>query len=40
MKSTTYIVELTTQKNEKYLSEGRNRLGLPACLVSSKKFSV
>ena len=29
MKSTTYIVEITNQKNEKYLSEGRNPL---ACL--------
>ena len=26
MKSTTYIVEITTQKNEKYLSEERNPL--------------
>ena len=26
MKSTTYIVEITTQKNEKYLFEGRNPL--------------
>ena len=30
MKSTTYIVEITNQKNEKYLSEGRNPLGLLA----------
>ena len=30
MKSTTYMVEITTQKNEKYLSEGRNPL---ACLA-------
>ena len=29
MKSTIYIVEITNQKNEKYLSEGRNPL---ACL--------
>ena len=29
MKSTTYIVEITNQKNEKYLPEGRNPL---ACL--------
>ena len=29
MKSTTYIAEITNQKNEKYLSEGRNPL---ACL--------
>ena len=41
MKSTTYIVEITTQKNEKYLSEGRNPLACsPACLVSAKKFST
>ena len=26
MKSTTYIVEITNQKNEKYLSKGRNPL--------------
>ena len=36
MKSRTYIVEITNQKNEKYLS--------PACspprLVSAKKFST
>ena len=31
MKSTTYMVEITTQKNEKYLSEGRNPL---ACLAT------
>ena len=36
MKSTTYIVELTTQKNEKYLSEGRNPLAcFPPCLLAS-----
>ena len=29
MKSTTYIVQITTQKDEKYLSKGRNLL---ACL--------
>ena len=29
MKSTTYIAEITNQKNEKYLSKGRNQ---PACL--------
>ena len=29
MKGTTYIAEITNQKNEKYLSEGRNP---PACL--------
>ena len=43
MKSTTYIAEITNQKNEKYLSKGRNPL---ACLlttsplVSAKKFSA
>ena len=43
MKSTTYITEITNQKNEKYLSKGRNSL---ACLlatsplVSAKKFSA
>ena len=41
MKSTTYIVEITNQKNEKYLSEGRNPLAwLPPRLVSTKKFSA
>ena len=41
MKSTTYIVEITNQKNEKYLSEGRNPLAcLPPRLVSAKKFSA
>ena len=40
MKSTTYIIEITTQKNEKYLSEGGNPLAcLPACFMSTKKFS-
>ena len=37
MKSATYIAEMTTQKAEKYLSEGR-KLGstcLPACLLTS-----
>ena len=36
MKSTTYIVEITNQKNEKYLSEGRNPLAClsPRLLVS------
>ena len=35
MKSTTYIIELTTQKNEKYLSEGRNPLACsPARLLA------
>ena len=41
MKSTTYIVEITNQKNEKYLSEGRNPLACsPPRLVSTKKFSA
>ena len=41
MKSTTYIIEITTQKNEKYLSEERNPLTcLPANLVSTNKFSA
>ena len=37
MKNTTYIIEITTQKNEKYLSDGgRNPLAcLPACLLTS-----
>ena len=36
MKSTTYIVEITNQKNEKYLSEGRNPLAcLPPRLLAS-----
>ena len=41
MKITTYIVEITNQKNEKYLSEGRNPLACsPPRLVSTKKFSA
>ena len=41
MKSTTYIAEITNQKNEKYLSEGRSLLAcLPPDLVSAKKFSA
>ena len=41
MKSITYITEITTQKNEKYLSEGINPLAsLPARFVSAKKFST
>ena len=41
MKNTTYIAEITNQKNEKYLSEGRNLLAcLPPRLVSAKKFSA
>ena len=36
MKSTTYIVEMNTQKNGKYLSEEINPLAcLPACLLAS-----
>ena len=36
MNSTTYIVEITTQKNEKYLSEWRDPFAcLPACLLTS-----
>ena len=36
MKGTTHIVEITTQQNEKYLSEGRNLLTCsPACLLAS-----
>ena len=41
MKSATYITEITTQKNEKYLSKGENPLAcLPACFMSTKKFSA
>ena len=41
MKSTTYIVEITNQKNEKYLYVGKNPVAWsPPCLVSTKKFSV
>ena len=37
MKSSTYIVEITNQKNEKYLSEGRNPLACsPPHLVSAR----
>ena len=40
MKSTTYIVEITKQKNENYLYVGRNPVaGSPPRLVSTKKFS-
>ena len=41
MKSTTYIVEITNQKNKKYLYVGRNPVAwsLPH-LVSTKKFSA
>ena len=41
MKSTTYIIEITTQKNEKYMSEERNPFTCsPAHIVSTNKFSV
>ena len=41
MKSTTYIVEITNQKNEKYLYVGRNPVAWsPPRLVSTKKFSA
>ena len=36
MKSTTHIVEITNQKNEKYLSAGRNPVAcLPSRLLAS-----
>ena len=38
MKSTTYIAEITNQKNEKYLSKGRNPL-LACLLISSPRVS-
>ena len=39
MKSATYIVEITKQKNEKHLYVGRNPVAWsPPCLLSSKKF--
>ena len=41
MKSTTYIVEITNQKNEKYLYVGRNPVAWwPSCFMSTKKFSA
>ena len=41
MKSATYIVEITNQNNEKYLSEVGNPLAcLPPRLLSTKKFSA
>ena len=41
MKSTTYIVEITNQKNEKYLYVGRNPVAWsPPRLVSTKQFSA
>ena len=40
MESTTYIIEITTQKNEKDLAEGENPLGcLSARFMLTKKFS-
>ena len=41
MKSTTYILEVTNQKNEKYQSEGRNPLACspPHFLASSPRVS-
>ena len=36
MKSTTYIVEITNHKNEKYLYVGRNPVACsPPCLLAS-----
>ena len=41
MNSTTYIIEIITQKNEKYLYEERNPLAcLPGSLVLTEKFSA
>ena len=43
MKSTPYIIEITTQKNEKYLPRDKSTCLLaysPACLFSTKKFSA
>ena len=44
MKSTTYIVEIANQKNEKYLSSGEKSTCLlaflPPRLVSTKKYSA
>ena len=41
MKSTTYIVEITNQKNEKYPYVGKNPVAWsPPRLVSTKKFST
>ena len=41
MKSITYIIEITTQKNEQYLSEGRNQHAcLPACLLASCQLRI
>ena len=39
MKSTTYIVEITNQKNEKYLYVGQNPVAWsPPCLLASCKL--
>ena len=38
MKTTTYIIEITSQKDEKYLSEGR-KLGSTCLLCEKKKLS-
>ena len=41
MKSTTYIIEITNQKNEKYLYVRRNPVAWsPPRLVSTNKFSA
>ena len=41
MKSRTSTTEITTEKNEKYLSEERNALAcLLAPFVSTKKYSM
>ena len=41
MKSTICIVEITNQKNEKYLYMRRNLVAWsPPCLMSTKKFST
>ena len=41
MKSTTYIVKATNQKNEKYLHVGRNPVAWsPPRFVLTKKFSA
>ena len=39
MKSTTHIVEITNQKNEKYLSMGRNPVAcLPSRFLASRQL--
>ena len=42
MKNTTYIIEITNQKNEKYLYVGRIPVAAwsPPSLVSTQKFSA